>query len=534
MARARPKESPTDHHARGIAAAIAKGGQPSFTPDLELYFEHSPHEIFTAFEGAARHMPPAGKDNALASGYLIVLQGLLQHLRYRVDRGYSDAVGLIADFQTAVAEQAAAGCIDGHLLACVGRALHQAKIPASAELAAASTRAPVGEDESARLRVDLRGALAGMLEAVGNDPFAFVEALAEFGHGMPKETRVALVDGMARGGTSHARSAAVLVVLDADPHVRCAAAAALGEAASSLSPVDVRRLTAIRNWRPEHARGEIDSVIRKARAAGIPCAPWEASSVESIRATGIDGSAAQAFLLVSPAGRKQRISSILTRRGVADAWSAEPESRRRVEAAAAGMEAPMLPVSRRYLDRMMAHHLALGAENGEAPPPGLLQVAETIGGADWQPARIDVGDCLVRLIAELPEAMRRPATIETVLRTSGDMTDLELVEESWFEDGPEIAKLVTGAGSRDRAKLATYLLNTVIARHRDEWADVLLRTALWMREGPADADLCWRELAIVAHAVARGRDLTEIGLMRDIAERTIAALRERRRREQFG
>jgi hypothetical protein len=45
-----------------------------------------------------------------------------------------------------------------------------------------------------------------------------------------------------------------------------------------------------------------------------------------------------------------------------------------------------------------------------------------------------------------------------------------------------------------------------------------------MREAPPDADLCWRELAIVARAIADGRDLTEIGLMRDIALRTIAAL----------
>jgi len=53
-----------------------------------------------------------------------------------------------------------------------------------------------------------------------------------------------------------------------------------------------------------------------------------------------------------------------------------------------------------------------------------------------------------------------------------------------------------------------------------------LRTALWMREAPSEANLCWRELAIVAKALADGRDMTEIGLMRDIALRTIAVLRD--------
>jgi hypothetical protein len=45
-----------------------------------------------------------------------------------------------------------------------------------------------------------------------------------------------------------------------------------------------------------------------------------------------------------------------------------------------------------------------------------------------------------------------------------------------------------------------------------------------MREAPAEADLCWRELAIVAKALADGRDMNEIGLMREITFRTIAVL----------
>ena len=51
-------------------------------------------------------------------------------------------------------------------------------------------------------------------------------------------------------------------------------------------------------------------------------------------------------------------------------------------------------------------------------------------------------------------------------------------------------------------------------------------TALWMREASPEADLCWRELAIVARALVDGRDMNEIGLMRDIALRTIAVLGE--------
>ena len=194
--------------------------------------------------------------------------------------------------------------------------------------------------------------------------------------------------------------------------------------------------------------------------------------------------------------------------------------------AAAGMDAPTLAVSRSYLDRIVAHELALSIEKREAPPFGLLQVAETIGGADWQPARMAFGETLAGLIAEVPKAMCEPATLASVLRKSNELAELEAVAQSWFEDDPQAAQAVERARGRDRAKLATYLLQSVIARHRDRWADIVLRTALWMREAPPEADLCWRELAIVAKALADGRDMTEIGLMRDIALRTIAVLRD--------
>jgi hypothetical protein len=108
------------------------------------------------------------------------------------------------------------------------------------------------------------------------------------------------------------------------------------------------------------------------------------------------------------------------------------------------------------------------------------------------------------------------------LRKSGDLADLEAVAQSWFEDGPEIAQAISGARGRNRAKLTTYLLQSVIARHRDKWAALFLRVALWMREAPSEFDLCWRELAIVAEALADGRGMSEIGLMRDIAQRTVA------------
>ncbi|WP_291861963.1 hypothetical protein [Bradyrhizobium sp.] len=528
MSRAQPKSSPTDEYAKRIAQAIAKGRPPPFNAAFERYCESSPREIFAAFAGAARHMPPAGKDAPLAFGYMFLLQRLLEHLRYRTEQGYADAANLIADFQADIAAQTETGHVEAGMLALVAGALHQSEIPASPEFAAALEKQPVDLNEDGPLPADVHAALAGILEACHGDPFMAVGSLIETGHSMPVEAWGALASALALANIPAARGAAVLFLLDPNSAVRREVANALSEVAASLTPIEVRRLIAMRNWRPENERAGLDTIIRKARAAGIGCAPWEAGRIESIVATAVDGAAAQGFLLISPAGRKKRISSLLIKGGIADAWSGEPESRRRIEMslAAAGMDTPKLAVSRSYLDRTVAHHLAISIENVGAPPFGLLQVAETIGGADWQPARLDFGEALAELIGELPKAMCEPAALASVLRKSDELDDLEAVVQSWFEDDPQIAEAVESARGRDRAKLATYLLQSVIARRRDRWADIVLRTALWMREAPPEADLCWRELAIVAKALADGRDMTEIGLMRDIALRTIAALED--------
>jgi hypothetical protein len=527
MSRAQPKSSPTDQHARRIAQAIANGHPPAFDAALDKYCASSPREIFAAFAGATRHMPPAGKDEPLALGYLFLLQRLLEHLRYRTDQGYADAVKLIADFQADIVARVEAGQVDARMLAFVGGALYQSKILASPELAAAAAKYPIDQDEGGSLPTDVRAVLGGILEACGGDPFVVVGSLIESSHAMPAEIRGSLAGAMALAGIPEARAAAVLFLLDPDLAVRRAVAGALDQVATLLTPTDVRRLIAMRNWRPEDERAEVDAVIRKARAAGIDCAQWEAGSIEAIVATAIDGATTQGFLLVSPAGRKKRMSSVLAKGGIADAWSGEPESRRQIEVglAGAGMNAPTIAVSRPYLDRTVAHHLALTTEKGKAPPSGLLQVAETIGGAGWQPVRMVFSEALAGLAADVPRAMCEPAALTSMLRKSDELTELNAIGQSWFEDDPQIAEVVKRARGGNRAKLVSYLLQSPIARHRDRWAEIVLCTALWMREAPPEADLCWRELALVAKALADGRDMTEIGLMRDIALRTIAVLR---------
>jgi hypothetical protein len=254
-------------------------------------------------------MPPAGNDDVLATGYLFRLHKA-EHLRYRTDRwpatpqaDWEFQAGIVARARQTKPTAACSSCWES---------VAPVKIPASTELAAASaTRRRSERGQSVQLT---SAALAGILDACGGDPFTAVGSLIESGHAIPAETRGALASALALAGMSEARAAAVLFLLDPDSNVRRSAAAALAQVAASLGPTEVRRLIAMRNWRPENERAGVDAIIRKARAVGIGCAQWTAGSVETILASCIDGASAQGFPLVSPAGRKKRLSSILMRR----------------------------------------------------------------------------------------------------------------------------------------------------------------------------------------------------------------------------
>jgi hypothetical protein len=529
MAKARSKPAGIDEHARTIAKAIAKGGLPQPTPEMEQFLEARSVDIFAAAEGACRHLPPAGDDEALGVGYLFLLQMLLERARYRADRGFADAIDLIATFQAALVTRAEAGEIDGTMLAYLGGALQQAKIAASPELTAVSAKLGI-EDDEAMLPADIGLALDQLLEASGRDPFVLVGTFAQSSHTLPDESKAALIMHFGVDDRPAARAAAVLFLLDPSAAARDAAAAVLLQAATLLSSVDLRRLIAMRNWRPEHERADVDAIIHKMRAAGIACAAWEKNVVTPLQASPIDGSAGQVFQFVAPAGRKKRISSILTRNGVVDAFSASPQTSRQAARAvdASAADVPMLDVDRSYLDRMVSHHLALTVAGGEVPPLGLLEVAEVIGGADWQPQRIDFRAALNELIAELPEELRDPDQIDTALADSDALIDLDEIEDAWFEDNAELQEVVRSTSRRARDQLVTQLLlgDGAIAVHRERWAEVFVCTALWMREAPAGEEMCWSDLAVVARAVLEGHDLTKIGLMRDIAERTVEFLSE--------
>lgn len=493
-------------------------------PEFEDPLDRSP-DLFATLEEFVQQAGRNGTDDERALELLERVQFQLQVIRYRSDRGYRDAAQTIDAFQRRLGKLVAAGRIGGNVLTMLGSALHQAGIVASNEVSSATVElANALKPNSARF--DLAPVLEEMAEALDGDPFVIAGSIVEFTHAAPAQVRAFVGAEQARAGNAAVRDAAVLLLLDREPAVRRAVGEALCEAVENLSPHSLRRLIAIRDWRPESERPQIEAIINDARARGIACAASEPGAAELFLGSGIDGSGAQAFLFVSPAGRRIRLSSVLLKNGVRDAWTGAPEPKRKAEATLACSlgEASMLPVSTRYVDRCIGHQLALGLVAGAIPPLGLLQVAETAG-AEWRPQALDWREGLAALLDQLPGAMLKDDAVKAVLRSSVEWGALDPIADSWFEDDPEVADVAAGARGRRRTKAVEYLLKTVLARRREKWAEHFLWTALWLQDVSDDGALPWREFALLARALTDGSDLSEITLMRDIAERTIDLLR---------
>jgi hypothetical protein len=498
---------------------------PSRTRELDDLIDDG-ESVFDTLDALIAELEADETDEAfLAQAYHFILGEQLEALRFQRDRGYDLATGIIENVQRAIARHAAEGRLAGAGLSMVTSVLHHAGIPASVELQAAIESSIQAEASAAPPSLnEVAGLIEMISEICDGDPFLPIQQLAEAGHALPGEARVSMVVAMSAAGDAAAREAATLLLLDHDTATRAAVLAALERGAQTITPVTMRRLIAMRNWLPEDLRGRIDGVVRTARAAGIACASWTDVHVDQIQASGVDGSGAQTVLLVSPDGRRKRLTSILFKCGVREAWSAPPQSPREVAAVVteAAREVALMPVSRGYLDRIVRHGIQLTLDGGASPPAGLLQAAETIGAPHWQPEREDWRALLATLLGEIPAARMEPAAVAAVLHDSGEWAARIPLVESWFEDDQSVARMVRRSRHAGLEEQAAHLLQTVLEERRDRWAELFVWTALWLREGQGDQP--WQEFAILAEAITQGYALDQIPVMRGIAANTVVAM----------
>src|SRR5581483_4626675 len=125
---------------------------------------------------------------------------------------------------------------------------------------------------------------------------------------------------------------------------------------------------------------------------------------------------------------------------------------------------------REYLDLVVRHNLAVGRKAGALPPAGLIQVAEILGGPDWQPDELDWRALLDTFARDTPESERTAPAVSRTLASSAQWSDVG-ISDSWFVEGQATTDVVTRMGNAKFARVVEYVARTVLVRQAERWAE---------------------------------------------------------------
>nr|WP_294501526.1 hypothetical protein [uncultured Rhodopila sp.] len=527
---------------RSRIKAIAKRLARTATPELSLedrgWLEQTPQTLPVIMENlvAAASADAKRRDDNLVGAYMEMLSLQLEFVRYRLDRGWDWAVNMLDDYQQTLIELAESKSVPRDDWFRMAAALSEARVPISDETQTALAAAGF-EAEEAGPPEEMQAMLRGFLDELANmlaSPFEVIETLKSPSALMPASLRGFLATELTLSPHEKLRDAVPLMLLDDDSVVRRDAAAALEQSAQldTLSSDALRRTIAIRNWIPAADRPAVDTMVRKARMAGVAIGSWPPPAADlEYHATMIDGSGAQSILTVSRLGRTGMFGGLLLRHGtgVVDAWADTDLVRSKVnrllkEAKLGGI---FTQVDKGYVDAVIQHAIATGVEHNAVPPEALLEVAEAVGGSEWKDRRLDLRAEADRLFGELRESERSAEGIAALYEHGLEWMSDDPIIGSWFEDGPEVSKALGKLARTDRPGMLAAVTHEILPPERAVWAERFLLMALWAH---ASTDPKYRnrapDLVVVAHALLGDAPLESLPIMGLIAVQTVRAFLE--------
>lgn len=523
---------------RSVAAELHQHDNPALNAADRNWMETHPQSLSPLLDAAVAASAARKRDEPLVTACHWLLANQLELIRYRLERGHDWARAMLEAYQEKLIGLARSNTLPAPDWFVLVNLLKDAKVPIRPEMVDALSQAIAevtpgeapGPDDIGR---ELRGIIDQMGSAVGDDPFMVVEGLAETGTLMPAELRAYLVHELGLSRHSALREALPLLLLDPEPMVRQAAAAALEQVATpeTFSPVMLRRTLLVRNWVPESEREAIDRLVRKARVKGVACAQWPSAPTLAIQCSAVDGSGAQSLILTTPGGRHGLFAGILLKQGfgVRDAWCdlSLPHSKITRSLKEIRHEMQWIPIGRDYLDLVVQHHIASGLAAGNLPLTAMVQIAEAIGATDWKNRSLDVTVETERLFAGLGAEANTKTAIDASMRRSNVLFAEDPMMQSWFEDDAAIRELVNDRRRLKHEVAVRRVLDQVLTARRGVWAERLLFLALWLRAGTEAAmpTEWWRDCVVLAHELLTTRPLAELPAMVTIAERSVLVAR---------
>lgn len=518
-----PKIHPLHRHVQRLAKQLAKGLIPSVDRELGGLLSDNPDWVMDSLEGFTKAL--ALEESAHIAAYGFLLSQQLEFLRYGVDRGRTQDIERVEQFQYRVIELARQGQLSNGGVNQIAVLLRHAKLAPLPEMFEVAAELMQDEPPAAIMQITQLSRIFGELaDTVHGDPFEVARGVSELCCSMPTDALGIVSEMLMHEQNEALREAVPLLILDERPKVRQILGRVLHAHAKNLSPVSLRRLITLRNWLPESERKTIDETIKTARRSGIECASWPEPPPVEFLASCIDGSGAQGLFLMTQSGRKHQLFSILLRlgKGVLDASTLPDLTKKQRDAILEDVSSQMemTAVTSDYVDRTLQHHLAAASLSGTLPPIDTLKVAETVGGLNWLQQPIDLDAAIDQWLREVPSKLLTSAAVKEILQSSALWAGHTGISKSWFEDDQAVETLLAGTRARKPETLVNKILKEIIEPRARLWAERCFWAALWCREAPDDIRIFWPHFLIVAKALIQGHPLKDISLMTAIAEET--------------
>ena len=456
----------------------------------------------------------------------------LEALRFDIESGYKTASDLAEYTRKRLIAASKAGNVDpSHLLFLI-QCFGSAKLDPGADLRQIVEHLleEVGNANADNFNspdiADLFGLVTDLVKQTDGDPFALHSVLGESSEGMPDEYCGVLATTFLFSTEPAAVEASIGWLLDPAPSVRQSLANALEDAArkGKVTPTMLRRMIAMRNWLPQDGRAVLDASIATARRKGVQPAQWDEVEVRQLACTGVDGSGAIGILAHCRNKRKNILGSLVLKLGIGvrDAWAQEGVKIKEIEQAF--FEASLMDqvaVSTEFIRIAAGHFLALGHRAGSLPPFGLLRFLEAVGASSIQPELVST----TSLLEKIPDGHAITGNlVEKLLARGSDLVDDYAFLDSWFEAGDEVDAVLIGSRTT-RKKREALILERVMEPRREWWAQSTAWTAYILNQ--AGIDERWQEFYAAALAIAQGRPLREIPLLKLVAEQTVMASESR-------
>jgi hypothetical protein len=515
--------------AKAVVADMGSDRLCATTQHSICNLEAVPEHVFGLVDLMAKEGRKKRPSDPLIGGYAFLLAHGLERLRYKVDCNDAATLTLVDRLRQHLIAGGEAGRITPAILLLVLHQFSGAKLEIGDDLRALM-QTLMEKDSEARAAVE-RGAgadhFARMVEQFGGDPFAIHANLDEILDAMPEDARASMVMATFAEREPALREAAIGFLLNTSPEVRGKLIDLLERVSPHglVSPTMFRRMIALRNWLPAGDRTGLDQAIKSARKAAIACAPWPRSVVRQVLSSGVDGSGAFTVLAIAEEAGKPFVAGLLVKQGcgVRDAWVRRNVSNAELQdiVGQIASEIDLAETSLDYIKVVCCHALAINLETGHLAPFGLLDCAEVIGLADLNPEVLPVDMLVADLIAEVEEKRLTAAAVSRTLRQSAGWLDEHSTLQTWFEDDANIARAI-GTHRAPRNKQMAVLLAGPMQARRRRWAELAAWMALALKHRREAAD--WQGFAIVARELLATRPLDEIGLMRAIADTTLAVM----------